>query len=219
MRRLFLVLAKLVGLTQAFRAFMNLIQMGSVVNALLGSSPAEASDASLYGSMVGVFVSFPLSLALAWLLLFRTEQVADFLRVGPDEPFPAFRRDVLLNVGVKMIGLYLAAEAIPSLARWLFEARYFAQRRPNFHITWTGILQPALALVVGIVLIAKTRQIVALIARDDETPGHEPRRTPRVGEAARGLSDRQIQRADVLAGIRRRDRLPAHFRLAGAGLV
>ena len=173
MRRLFLVLAKLVGLMQAYWAFMDLVQIGNMVNAVLGSSPADASDASLYGSMVGVFVSFPLSIGLAWLLLFRTEQVADFLRVGPDEPVPAFRRDVLLNVGVKMIGLYLAAEAIPLLARWLFEAHYFAQRRPRlFH--WAGILQPALALVVGIVLIAKTRQIITLITKDDQTPSGSP---------------------------------------------
>jgi hypothetical protein len=171
MRRLFLVLAKLVGLMQAFQAFMALIQIGGTVNALLGSSPARAYFPSLYGSIIGLFVSFPLSIALAWLLLFRTEQVADFLRVGPDEPVPAFRRDVLLNVGVKLIGLYLAAEAIPSLARWLYEARYFAERRmPNSFYTWAGILQPALAIVVGIVLIAKTRQIVSLITRDDETP-------------------------------------------------
>jgi len=174
MRRLFLVLAKLVGLLQAFRAFMVLIQVGSMVNELLGSSARAASDPSLYGYVMGLFVSFPLSIALAWLLLFRTEQVADFLRVSPDEPFPAFRRDVLLNVGVKLIGLYLAAEAIPSLARWLFEARYFTQRRPNFPLTWTGILQPALALVVGVVLIAKTRRIVGLITRDDETPPDSP---------------------------------------------
>ena len=174
MRRLFLVLAKLVGLMQAFQAFMVLIQVGSMVNTALGFSAGRASDPSLYGYIMGLFVSFPLSLGLAWLLLFRTEQVADFLRVGPDEPVPAFRRDVLLNAGVKLIGLYVAAEAIPSLARWLFEARYFTQRRPNFPLTWTGILQPALALVVGVVLIAKTRQIVGLITRDDWTPPDSP---------------------------------------------
>jgi len=171
MRRLFLVLAKLVGLLQAFRAFMVLIQVGSMVNELLGSSARAASDPSLYGYVMGLFVSFPLSIALAWLLLFRTEQVADFLRVGPDEPFPAFRRDVLLNAGVKLIGLYLAAEAIPSLARWIFEAHSLAQRRmpPPFY-PWASVFEPALALVVGIVLIAKTRQIVGLITRDDQTP-------------------------------------------------
>ena len=175
MRRLFLVLAKLVGLLQAFRAFMVLIQVGSMVNELLGSSARAASDPSLYGYVMGLFVSFPLSIALAWLLLFRTEQVADFLRVGPDEPVPAFRRDVLLNVGVKLIGLYLAAQAIPSLTSWLLlEARYFTQRRPSFPLTWTAILHPALALVVGIVLIAKTRRIMALITRDDQTLPDSP---------------------------------------------
>jgi hypothetical protein len=175
MRRLFLVLAKLVGLMQAFRAFMILIQVGSMVNRVVGSSAGRSSDPSLYGYIMGLFVSFPLSLALAWLLLFRTEQVADFLGVAPDEPFPAFRRDVLLNAGVKLMGLYLAAQAIPSLARWIFEAHYLAQRRmPNSFYTWASVLEPVLTLGVGIVLIAKTRQIVALITRDDQTLPDSP---------------------------------------------
>lgn len=171
MRRLFLVSAKLLGVWQAYNLLFNIVQACNMMLQMLTGGTIEPFTA---GQVVGFYIFFLLSAAFAWLLLFRTDQLADLLRFYPDEPIPPLTQDLLLSTGAKLMGLYLAVYAIPSLITAFVDLLAQQAKQgaaPLAPISFLiGVLQPIVELGIGVALIAKTRQILSLITRYDKLP-------------------------------------------------
>ena len=103
MRRLFIVLAKIIGLLQVY---WGLTYFFSIVIFIrnMGQMASSGADSSM-SQVLGILLYAVLAFGTAWLLLFKTEWLADKIKVESDNELPSLSQDVVLNVGVKIIGL------------------------------------------------------------------------------------------------------------------
>jgi len=171
MRRLFLVLAKLVGLLQAYWALVNFMQIGFTLS-MVGRSESTHFG-QMVVSLVGIGMYFVLSLGMAWLLLARTEWLADKLKVQDEAEIEGLDKHPVLLVGVKLIGVYVAVHAIPSLARSLLDARHLWEGQSGLHL-WNKIIPAALQLGLGLFLALKSEKVVQLMARRENGAEQPP---------------------------------------------
>ena len=167
MRPLFLVLAKLTGLLHLYWTLSGLAQMSVMFG--LGSIRTEASVSTLV-PILGFVLYFVFALVLAWILLFKTEWLADVLRLPTDESTtvkpPA---TVLLHVGIQLIGVYAVAQAVPGLLRTLTMLhRTFDLTAQNY--PWHLLAAPLAQLVVGVLLAFKADAIVSFLHQRTNGP-------------------------------------------------
>lgn len=167
MRRLFLVLAKLVGLLQVYWAFVNFMQIGFAISMMIRSEPTEVGQ--VLSGLIGVVLYFSLSLGMAWLLLARTDWIADKLKIRDEGESAVPPDDVILRTGVKLIGLYVTVYAIPGFAKAILESRLFIAWQVGIHF-WTKILPAAIQLAIGLFFTFKSSKVLEWITRDKEMP-------------------------------------------------
>lgn len=165
MRRLFLVLTKLVGLLQVYWAFVNFMQIGFAISMMIHSEPTQIGQL-LFG-LIGVVLYFCLSLGMAWLLLARTDWIADKLKISDEGESGIPQDDVILRTGVKLIGLYVTVYAIPELAKALLESQVFISWQVGIHF-WTKILPAAIQLGLGLFFTFKSSKVLEWMTRDKE---------------------------------------------------
>jgi hypothetical protein len=101
----------------------------------------------------------------------QTEWLADKLKIRSDEQLPPLADDAILRVGIKIVGVYILANAIPGLVKAVSEA--------SAHGLWTGrltaietkiipaVLQVALALFLAI----RTERVLGLLAKGEKAQG------------------------------------------------
>lgn len=180
MRRLFLVLAKLVGLLQVYWALVNFMQIGFILSMIGRSEPSHFVQ--LIPSLVGIGLYFALSLGMAWLLLARTEWLADKVKIHDDEAIESLDKHPVLAVGVKLIGVYVTAYSIPSFVRVLLESRQILEGQLPLHL-WNKIIPSALQLCLGLFMAMKSDKVIELITRkkdstEQTSPGDIPSAAP-----------------------------------------
>ncbi len=108
MRNLFLVLAKLAGLFQIYRVCVVAIHTGLMI----ATTPQrDALPATLESHLLLGLVGVGLPFFMAWLLLTRTEWLANKLKIGKEGLSEELKDDVVLRTGTKLIGLYAAVTA------------------------------------------------------------------------------------------------------------
>jgi hypothetical protein len=166
MRRLFIVLAKLVGLLQLYWALVNFMQIGATTGMLLAQTHRISSEQAIWG-LSGFAVYMILSFGMAWLLLARTNWLADMLKIGPHTEPVDLKEDVLLRTGVKLIGLYVTVYAIPNFAKALLDYRAYMAISFNRGF-WTSVLPSALQLALGLVLIFMSAKVVELLTKQKD---------------------------------------------------
>jgi hypothetical protein len=167
MRRLFLVLAKLVGLLQLYWALAGFIQIGPIFTMLHApSGPIQVEQ--ILTNLIGIVLYFALSLGMAWLLLARTEWLADRLKVQDEGGVDGLDKHPMLLVGVKLIGVYVTVLAIPSLARALLNSWQILAGQIGLRV-WHGIIPSALQLGIGLFLALKSDKVVEIITKKEET--------------------------------------------------
>ncbi len=109
MRNLFIPLAKLLGIYLLYRP---LTYLASIVYYFFSSFSSEQQ--SILSGILYTFIFQILSLLLALILLFKTEKLADFLRLPDDDiNLVGIDRYTILRTGLILIGIGTIIYAIP----------------------------------------------------------------------------------------------------------
>jgi hypothetical protein len=167
MRRLFLVMAKLVGLLQVYWAIANFMQFGYGISLMLQSEPDEIGR--VISALVGVLLYLGLSVAMAWVLLVRTEWLADRLGIREEPGAGAPGYDVILRAGVSLIGLFVTVQAVPEVVRSVGESQALTAWRGGIQL-WTRFVPAAVHLVLGLFLLSNAGRVVGWISRSSGRP-------------------------------------------------
>ena len=169
MRRLFIVLAKLIGLLQIYWGLTYLSSISLFIGQMARMESSEASQIAIQiGGILGFAV---LAFGMAWLLLTRTQWIADKLRIEADDQLPVLSDDVVLNAGIKVVGVYILAGAIPGLIKSVSEASAWGLWDGRLTAIWTKILPSVLQVALALLLTIRTNFVLNLLAKGEKTQG------------------------------------------------
>lgn len=171
MRRIFIVFAKLIGLLQIY---WTLTYLSSIALFIGQVAKMESSELGQRAIQIGGILGFALlAFGMAWLLLARTEWIADKLKIQSNEPLPALSDDVVLQAGIKVVGVYILANAIPGLARSIAEVCAYGLWEGQLMGIWTKIIPSALKIALALLLAIRTDRVVNLLAKGEKTQGKQ----------------------------------------------
>jgi hypothetical protein len=166
MRSLFIVISKVYGLMQVYAGLTYIFTVIPMFS-ILGRDEESSVSTAFHGeqltlSLISLGAMVVLTLGLAWLLLVRTEWLADKLKIPKSEssssPSPSV--ETLLYAGTKLIGLYIVVQGIPLLVQGLFQIRHM----PSFGAyMWSTMASPVIRVIIGVLLVMKTRAVVGII--------------------------------------------------------
>ena len=165
MRSLFIVVSKIYGLMQAYAGLTYIFTVIPMFS-MLGADDDSVVSTAFHGeqitlSVISLGAMASLTFGIAWLLLFRTEWLADKLKIPKSEssssPSPSV--EILLYSGTKLIGLYVVVQGIPLLVQGLFQIRHM----PFGAYIWSTMSSPVIRIIIGVLLVIKTRAIVKFI--------------------------------------------------------
>ncbi len=119
MRRLFIVGAKIVGLVCIFWAITATLQIMSFMGmSFSGMSRNPSVYISILFNAIGAAAYLLLSICFTIILLFRTEWLADKVKLYKDSDVPHRPElNTLLNLGIILVGLYILAITVPGLGK------------------------------------------------------------------------------------------------------
>lgn len=156
MRRLFIVLAKLFGVYQVYAALVGFMQVCLIFISIVGIREADrfAGGASQYFPALAFALTYLLlALGMAWILLMRTDWLADKMDLKDDGIPEGGQEGALLRTGVKLIGLYVTVSALPAIVRLFLGPTLFSSNPPRLDFWSQGvplIIQLALGLFLAI---------------------------------------------------------------------
>ena len=164
MKPLFLVLAKLTGLLHLYWTVALGLQMAMMFSAIGGLGSPGTGAIAIAGLAVALYSI--LAIWIAWILLVRTDWLAGKLGIqdSADMAFPA--PAALLLVGVQLIGIYAAVQAVPALVRALLAIRQIAAHATPLQVA-NNLLSPLILLILGLALAFRASRVVTLISRPD----------------------------------------------------
>ena len=163
MKKLFLVFAKLLGLVQLYMTLVGLTQM-AVMLAILprgDSSPAFG----LWANLAGMGSYLAVSLAIAWVLLAKTEWLAGKIGVDGEAPAEGLERIPALLVGIALIGVFVTVRSLPPLVRALLEIQQTQVWTRAPQVAWRQLAPVALQLALGLFLALKPGAVAAFVGR------------------------------------------------------
>lgn len=165
MRQLFLVLAKLFGLYHFCYGLLSLIQTFGYLAMLLGSEQTALS----IGFLVQTASVSAASLGMAWLLIAKTDWLANKLGIPDGAEAIGMEREPLLFAGVALLGVYLTVNAIPTLGGELV-----VRGLKGIDIDWRTaikIVSSIIQLGLGLFLTLRSATVVeVIIHRKAPTP-------------------------------------------------
>ena len=162
MRKLFVVLAKLVGFLLIYWTLANFMQVGFMIW-VAAKEPDPAEAAKVLIGLAGILVYIALSFVMVWLFLAKTDWLANKLKIGADDMAGEVKEDAVLRVGVRLIGIYVTVFAVPTFVGALLELPESAGGWQALS-TWSKILPTAIQLALGLVLTLKATAVVDRIA-------------------------------------------------------
>jgi hypothetical protein len=165
MRRLFIIFAKLLGLLQLYWSLVTFSQIGFGFIMLCRAEPTQAGQ--IRANLAGVLIYFILSLGTAWFLIFRTRWIADRLRIKDESDIAGLDKYPLLSVGIKLIGVYITAHAIPGLVKLLLETPAIWQGNIQLHV-WYKMIPIILEVLIGLFLALKSNIVIKIVTRKNE---------------------------------------------------
>ncbi len=172
MKRLFIVIAKLFGLIQLSRMLIVLFQIVPQLGFFAVSGGEDEGDVffRLY-SLSGSLAYFVMSGALAWLLLARTEWLANRCRIPDDNGEALPGAGTLLRVGTILVGVYVTVHAFPKLGREISNMFfYMSDMRPHQYIIDIEALPAAIELALGLYLALRSDHVLRLIDKFQKGP-------------------------------------------------
>lgn len=151
MRRLFVVLAKLVGLVQSYRLINSAVMIAIQSYSLLKLKSGRDVWWDILAPQLILVVYFAVTLVASLFLLFKTEWIANLLRIPNDEPIVSVGEEALMRTGMKLIGLWMSAHAIPTLVRHIYERTMLPPSVQE--VSWMPLCAPVVQLGLGLFLI------------------------------------------------------------------
>jgi len=163
MRRLFIVLAKLIGLLQFYWALINIVQLGIGLSQISSFTEETGYKQSWIG-LLGIGMYFVLATGMAWVLVSRTTWLADKLNIRDEGETGVLSEGAVYRTGLKLIGVYVTAYAIPALAKAVLTLSMMVTSLLTVDY-WSRLLPPVLQLAVGVFLVIRTDKLIELIAK------------------------------------------------------
>ncbi len=174
MKRLFIVVAKLLGLMQLSQMVIVPLQIAPLFGffAESGAKDADAVAVRLW-ALCGFLAYFLLSGALAWVLLARTEWLANRCRI-PDsggEKVPG--AETLLRLGTVVVGVYVTVHALPQLGREMSSLFFYFPHMGamgSANRLLMDALPAAIELALGLYLALRSDHVIRLIDKFQKRP-------------------------------------------------
>lgn len=180
MRRTFIMFAKLLGVVLFYWTLMLFVQTCHIYWMNLDSVHGLFSGIRW---LLGILSRIALNLILSLLLMFKTEKVADWLRLKRDDELakgPSVHR--ILVVGSVLIGLYVLVYAFPSFISTLVQIKGYPTHWSEANMVET-LVRSGLEIVLGFVLILRAEAVARFLEKRTRGP-EEP--------AAPGETSRQV---------------------------
>jgi hypothetical protein len=162
MKKLFLVFAKLLGLVQLYATTVAALQMFAMVAMVLRGAINPFTAAVSLGGLV---LYTGVALAIAWVLLKRTEWLADLVGIRDDAPIEGLERVPALIVGIALIGVFVTVRALPNLVGTLIGLRDQWAMAP-LRLVAKQMVPHLVQLALGLFLALKPAAIARRIAAD-----------------------------------------------------
>ncbi len=181
MRTLFIAVGRVFGLLQVYYGITyvtSMIPAIIVVQQATGDTNIQMTAHTFAGTAVALtagsmIATFLLSLVVAWLLLFRTEWLADKLKLPEYDDHPPLSADAIFHVGARLLGLFVIIQTAPDLIGQLgatiFSIQQVASLRDSMDTNameniilsgiWSDLVAPGIKLILGLILLLKTNSI------------------------------------------------------------
>ena len=182
MKSVFIVGAKLLGVLAVLRLVGVVAAVSKVIEWWALSTGQEPLGDHFGWFAIRAGTQFVLYAILAFLLFFRTEWLARLLRIPETARPPQFSAsDVLLRVGIALIGVYLVATNLPLLVGQVYNVIHTGLA----HVESSGevllatgyflseTITPILSLAIAAIFLFRAEWVMALIRKG----------SPRVAEA------------------------------------
>ena len=201
MRHVFIVIAKLIGLFQIYWSLTWTCSLFMLYGQMTAIESVAMRQISMWSATV-LGCATLLGFGLGWMLLVKTTWLADKLKIPADAPLPAVSDDAVLRVGVKLIGIYFLARAIPEIVGGTVSVNSYGYMAGGIPAVWIKLVPVALTLVIALLLTIRTDSVLGLIHRGEKVGGKRIVMISVVILAilmllGRGLSMRQWGRTDV----------------------
>jgi hypothetical protein len=161
MKKLFLVFAKLLGLYQLYTAVMGAMQLTAMVSmSRIDGTPLTHLALGVAGLLLFVAVS----LAIARILIVKTDWLAEKVGIRDDAPVEGLEHVPALAVGICLIGIFVTVQAVPHVARLLLTYRNIWANASR-DILWPQMVPSVLQLTLGLFLALQPGRVAGLVAR------------------------------------------------------
>lgn len=167
MKKLFLVFSKLLGLVQLYMALLTSTQLVVMLGMVARTDQIPLRGVLLGG--IGLAIYLAVSLAIAWLLLARTDWLAAKVGIRDETPVEGLERLPALIVGICLIGVFVTVEALPRLARILIDLQRAWHYGPH-QLIWGQLAPVLLQLFLGLVLALRPDEVAGRIVRKSAPP-------------------------------------------------
>ena len=194
MRTLFIAVGRVFGLLQAYYGlayFTSVLPVISMMQRATRDVTEEVTARTFSGTTVALTAgsmaaTLALTFGVAWLLLFRTEWLADKLKVPEHSAQAPLSPDALLHVGAILLGLFVIMQTVPDVVGQLGHAISAighgslrdtmgpgVLQRMIFDGIWSGLVASGIKLTLGLVLVLKTDSVLNWIDRRKQTTEQE----------------------------------------------
>ena len=156
MKSLFVMLSKLMGLY---------IFLSSIV--MLAQQLRYFTDWPWF-----LFAYIAVLFGCTWVLLFRSENIAQFLKIEGEDIPEAFKGNDFLRIGIILLGIHLFVLGLPSLITVIAQLFGFSKNMPSyhFHFIFDG-LPTLIKLALGAFLVLYPAKVMALANWGDRRVG------------------------------------------------
>ncbi len=180
MRKIFIPLSKLFGILQLYTGLCYFLNLLPVLPALFKEPSENVAGAlietSFYGqsvvlTKVSMFVMLILTIAVGWILIFKSDWLADRLAIPHSHDNLNEPASDYLTVGIKLIGLYMIVQGIPTIVQKLF---YVIQSSVPPAYILIAIVPLLIRMALGFFLVVKTHSIFGLLSTAKIGRNNEP---------------------------------------------
>ncbi len=169
MRRVFVVVAKVVGVVQLYHWVSYFASIWLIFS--FASDSYGAGRVNRFLQVAGVLGYVLLTLGVIWLLLLKTEWLADKLGIKEDDSLPEISTDVILRVGFQLVGLYMFLVSLPKIFGVIFQVGSYSWMGGMTKHIWSSALPAVLQVVLSLFLLIRTDMILKLIKKGEKAPG------------------------------------------------
>ena len=161
MRNIFLAGAKLLGILGLYWAILIIPQIGFFLGIQTPMSEDNYSGAWIFSA---ILLYFLLAFSFGLILIFRTEKIADLLKINePEEQEFKPKADDMFRIGIILVGIFLLASAIPEFAKIIFRLAQTSMTLRSFNTS--ELISSILQICLGGWLSFSSRKVVHIITK------------------------------------------------------